>query len=129
MLQDVSSAQLAITVLIQQLCLLLVSLEHLQPLGLLSALLALVDSTAPTMLHSSCCNVLLEHMPMKLGRSSVSHVLRGMSVQQPLSSPVCVAVAHTAVEECQLALLVRTDYLQITQEQLNVRVAQLAMHA
>ena len=129
MLQDVNSVQLAITVLIQQLCLLLVSLERLLPLGLLSALLVLLDSTAPIVLHSSCCSALLEHMQMILGKSSVSCVLKGMSVPQPLSSPVCVAVGHTAVEEWQVALRVQTDCLQITQVLLSVRVAQPVMHA
>lgn len=129
MLQDVNSVQLAIIVLMQQLCLLLVSLEHSLPLGPLNALPVLVDSIAPIMLHSSCCNALLEHMQMKLGKSSVSHVPKGMSVQQPLSSPLYVTVGHTAVEEYQLAPLVPVGHLQITQVQLNARVAQLAMHA
>ena len=68
-------------------------------------------------------------MPMKLGRSSVSHVLKGMSVQQLLISPLYVAVGLTAVEECQLAPPVPLECLQITQVQLNVRVALLDMHA
>lgn len=128
-LPDVNYVQLAIIVPIRQLYPLLVSLEHSLLLGLLNALFVLVDSTAPIMLRSSCCSALLEHMQMKQVKNSVSRVLKGMSAQQPLSSPLCVAVGHTAVEEYQLAPLVQVDCLQTIQVQLNVRIAQLAMHA